>query len=75
MSKKTCPAVLDVLQAALREAGLKQVTDVFVWVKFKDETTEYEFAVDDTEDLIYELGTVIINERCAMAQGPEPMAN
>lgn len=61
--KTSGPAMVAFLKELLRQAELNEITEVFLWIRAGDGSTDYQYLANDTEDMLFELGTVILDER------------
>lgn len=73
MTKKTSPEVLAFLEELLNQAKKHQVTEVFVWLRTADGSSDYQFLADDLDNMLYELRTAIFRERWT-EPSPSPMS-
>lgn len=57
------PVLIGMLESALVAARQGRITEFFLMVRAPDYDMAYDYCVDDLDDLLFELGTVILKER------------
>lgn len=60
--------IITLLEQLLKHAEQDDITEIFVWFRAEDESSDYVYLADDEQDMLYELGTAILNERCEPPQ-------
>jgi hypothetical protein len=60
------------LRELLKAVQAGDITEAFMWYRCTDNSTDYNFLVDDSADMLYELGTIIMDERSAGERDPVP---
>lgn len=65
MPAKPCPQTVAFLRELTRQAESGVVQEVFAWFRCSDRTSGHDFIADDPDDMLYELGSVILLERSA----------
>lgn len=62
--------IVATLWILLQQARAGQIQELFVMVRAEGEL-DYDFITMDTDDMLYELGTVILNERLETKKRPQ----